>query len=70
MHLIITRNMQHIVRGDSSVGLATRYGLDGLGSNPGGGEMFHTRPDRPLSPPSLLYKEYWVFPGGKAAGGA
>jgi hypothetical protein len=28
---------------DSSVGIATRYGLDGLGSNPGGGEIFRTR---------------------------
>ena len=25
------------------------------GSNPGGGEIFRTRPDRPLGPPSLLY---------------
>ena len=24
----------------SSVGIATDYGLDGLGSNPGGGEIF------------------------------
>jgi len=25
---------------DSSVGIATRYGLDGPGSNPGGGQDF------------------------------
>jgi len=25
----------------SSVGIATDYGLDGLGSNPGGDEIFH-----------------------------
>jgi hypothetical protein len=31
----------------SSVGIATDYGLDGPGSNPGGGEIFRTRPDRP-----------------------
>jgi hypothetical protein len=37
-------------------------------SNPGGGEIFRTCPDRPLGPPSLLYHEYRVFPGGKAAG--
>ena len=30
---------------DSSVGIATRYGLGGPGSNPDGGEVFHTRPD-------------------------
>jgi hypothetical protein len=48
---------------DSSVGIATRYG-----SNPGGEGIFRARPDRPWDPPSLLYNEYWVFPGGKAAG--
>jgi hypothetical protein len=35
--------------------------------NPGGGEIFRTRPDRPWGPPSLLYNGYRVFPGGKAA---
>ena len=54
---------------DSSVGIATRYGLDGPeGSNPGGGDIFRTRPDRPWGPPNLLYNGYRVFPGGKAAG--
>ena len=38
----------------SSVGIAIDYGLDGLGSNPGGDEIFHTCPDRPWVPPSLL----------------
>jgi hypothetical protein len=38
------------------------------GSNPGGGEISRTRPDRAWSPPSLLYNGYRVFPGGKAAG--
>ena len=33
--------------------------------NPGGGEIFHTCPDRPWGPPSLLYNGYQVFPGGK-----
>jgi len=37
-----------------SVGIATGYGLDGPGSNPGGGEIFCTCPDRPWGPPSLL----------------
>ena len=50
----------------SSVGIATGYGLDGPGSNPGGwGEIFRTCPDRPRGPPSLLYNGYRVFPGGK-----
>jgi hypothetical protein len=38
------------------------------GSNPGGGEIFRTLPDRPWSPSSLLYNGYWFFPGSKAAG--
>jgi hypothetical protein len=38
------------------------------GSNPVGGEIFRTRADRPWGPPSLLYNECRVFPGGKAAG--
>ena len=32
-----------------------------------GGEIFRTCPDRPWGLPSLLYKGYRVFPGGKAA---
>jgi len=35
------------------------------GSNPGGGEIFRTCPDRPWGPPSLLYNGYRVFLGGK-----
>ena len=38
------------------------------GSNPGGGKIFCTCPERPWGPPSLLYDGYWVFLGGKAAG--
>jgi len=34
----------------SSVGIATDYGLDGPGSNPGGGEIFH--PSRPALGPT------------------
>jgi hypothetical protein len=33
------------------------------GSDPGGGEIFRTCPDRPWGPPSLLPNGYWVFPG-------
>ena len=54
---------------DSSVGIATRYWLDGPGiKSRWGGEIFRTRPERPWGPPSLLYNGYRVFPGGKAAG--
>jgi hypothetical protein len=49
----------------SSVGIATGYGLDGPGSNPGGGEIFCTCPDRPRGPPNLLYNGYRVFPEGR-----
>ena len=53
---------------DSSVGIATRNGLEVRESNPGGCEIFRARPDRPWGPPSLLYNGYRIFPGGKAAG--
>ena len=60
-----------IVGRDSSVGIATTLQTGRSGDrNPGGGEVFRSRPDRPWGPPSLLYNE-WV-PGhsrGKAAGG-
>jgi len=39
------------------------------GSNPGGGEIFLTCPDRPWGPPSLLYNGYRVFPGGRGGRG-
>jgi hypothetical protein len=35
------------------------------GSNPDGGEIFRTCPDRPWGPPSLLYSGYRVFTGRK-----
>jgi hypothetical protein len=55
---------------DSSVDIVTGYGLDGPGSNPGGGgEIFRTRPDRPWGPPCLLYNGYQVsLPGVKRPG--
>ena len=36
-----------------------------IGSNPGGGEIFRTCPDRPCGPPSFLYNGYRAFPGDK-----
>ena len=50
---------------DSSVGIATRYGLDGPGIESRGGEIFHNRPDRSWGPTVLLYNGYRVFPGVK-----
>jgi hypothetical protein len=43
---------------DSSVGIATRYGLDG------GGDVDHTRSDRPWGPSSLPNKGYRVSSPG------
>jgi len=39
---------------DSSVGIATDYGLDGPRIESSGGEIFRTCPNRPWGPPSLL----------------
>jgi hypothetical protein len=55
---------------DSTVGIATDYGLDGPGIESGGGDkIFRTCPDWPLGPPSLLYMGYRVFPRGKVRQG-
>ena len=40
----------HVGGPGSSVGIATDYGLDGRGSNPGGDEIF--RPSRPALGPT------------------
>jgi hypothetical protein len=34
-------------------------------SNPGGGEIFHTRPELPWCPPCSLYSEYWILSRSK-----
>jgi hypothetical protein len=39
----------------SVVGTATRYGLEGPGSNSGGDKIFRNFPDRHWGPPNLLY---------------
>jgi len=54
---------------DSSVGITTHYELDGPAIESRWElRFFHTRPNRPWSPPSLLYNGYRFFPEGKAAG--
>ena len=54
----------------SSVGIATDYGLDGRGSNPGDGRDFPSVQTGPGTTPSLLYKGYTgSFPGGKVRPG-
>ena len=66
----VTRNLQNSAvlfkdRGrDSSVGIATRYGLNGPGIESRWGRDFPHRQDRPWGPPSLLYSGYRVFLGG------
>jgi hypothetical protein len=62
-HFVTTLN-QYVGR-DSSVGIATGYGLDGPGIESRWDEIFRTCPDRPWGPPSLLYNRYRVFTGGK-----
>jgi len=59
------KNLPTICGPGSSVGIVTGYGLDGPGSNPGGGEIFRACPDRPWGPPSFMYNGFRVFPGGK-----
>jgi hypothetical protein len=53
---------------DSSVGIVTRYGLEGPGIKSRWGKIFRTYPDRLRGPPSLLYNGDRVFPGVKVAG--
>ena len=60
--------LNHLVSyGKCGPGLLRRYsdslGLDRRGSNPGGGEVFCTRPERPWSSPSLVYNgNRFLFP--------
>jgi len=62
---VISISQIFVSRPGSSVGIATELpGWTVRGSNPGGGEIFRTRPDRPWGPSSLLYNGNRVFPGG------
>jgi len=62
--LVTTVVILHQIIPGSSVSIATDYGLDGPGLNPGGDEIF--RLSRPaLGPTQPLVQWYWVFPRGK-----
>jgi hypothetical protein len=54
---------------NSSVGIATRYGLEGPGIESRWDEIFRIYLDRLRGPPSHLYNGYRVFPGGKGGRG-
>jgi hypothetical protein len=54
---------------DSSVGIATRYELEGPGIESRWVEIFRTYPDRLRGPPSLLHNGYRLLPGGKGGRG-
>ena len=66
--MIFTTRLKCVWGLDRSVGMATRYGLDGPGSNPDGGDIFHTRPERPWGPTRLPHNGYQTFLRAKAAG--
>ena len=53
----------------SSVGIATGSGWTVRGSNPGGGEIFRSCPDRPWRPPCLSTMGTGSFPGVKCGRG-
>ena len=67
---ILTWHVKTVDR-NSADRIPTRYGLNGLGIETwwGGVGRFSAPVHTGLGPPSLLYNEYRVFPGGKAAEG-
>jgi hypothetical protein len=61
-------HVNYIVGRDSVVSIATRYGLDGPGSNSSGGEIFRTSPDRPWGHPASYSMGTGSFPRLKRPG--
>ena len=53
---------------DSSVGVATDYGMGSPGIESRCGRDFRPCPERPCGPPSLLHNGYRIFPVDKSAG--
>jgi hypothetical protein len=67
----VFKGLYYVIRGlgrSRSVGIAIRYVLVGPGTNLSGDEIFRTLPYWTWGPTSLLYDEYRVVPGSKAAG--
>ena len=63
---ILRKCTHHILGWDSSVGIATGYGLDGPGIESRWWRRdFPHLSDRPWGPPNRLYKGYLVFPEGR-----
>jgi hypothetical protein len=62
--MLVTRTNKKRSKSSKTVktGKTINYGTK---KNPGGIEIFRTRPDRPWCPPSLLYNGYRVFLGGR-----
>jgi hypothetical protein len=67
MYIVSTKAVS--VSRDSSVDIVIRYGLGSTGIESRWRRYFPQPSRQALDPPSLLYKEYRVFPGGEAAGG-
>ena len=66
---LLVKSEYSILGRDSSVDIATRYGLDGPGIESQWVLEFRTCPDRPWGPTSLLYNGYRVsFLGVKRPG--
>jgi hypothetical protein len=63
------RVSKHTMGRDSSVGIVTRYGLDGLGMESRWGRDF-LKPSRPALGPTQppIQRVPGLYPGGKAAG--
>jgi hypothetical protein len=64
-YIFVVINNSYLSGPGSSVGIATGYRMDSPGIKFWRGEIFHTCPDQPWGPPSLLYGGYQVFPGGR-----
>jgi hypothetical protein len=61
-HLILVE-INEVMGWNSMVNIASLHGLDGPGLNPGRDKIFHTCPEEPWGPTSLLYNGYqFSFP--------